>query len=366
VKAKRRVVIVMLAVALGLTTLMMYRAHRHPKLYRVVVLPSLGGRFAYPHAMNDRGQVVGYSQTARGEHRPFLWDRERGIEDLEDIDGAQLIGHLNINNAGQIAGTTRAPDGSQQAFIRDPNGTTRLLGSLGSGWSLAVGLNNHGQVSGMSEAAHGSRHAFFWDKTTGMRDVIALPRQSSSVRALNDAGLIWGYADTPTQVRRLFIWHPNEGLIASSELPAPELFFYALNNRSCFLARHRYRLKEADTILWSRQTGPKKLWCFEGDIRPPAVVNDINQVVCWEEIRPRPIKLFGKRLFRNRRGRRRRILWDPDRGRIVLDNQIPRSMRKHFIVHDINNSGVILGQTIKPEKFTRAVLLEPIPEKWGD
>ncbi len=355
----------MLAVALGLATLMMYRAHRHPKLYRVLVLPSLGGDFTYPHAINDRGQVVGYSQTAQGEQHPFLWDRERGIEDLGGLDRERPLWHLDINNAGQIAGTVRAPDGSQQAFIRDPNGTTRLLGSLGSGWSQAMGLNNHGQVSGMSEAADGSRHAFFWDKTTGMRDVIALPRQSSSVRALNDDGLIWGYADTPTQPRRLFIWDPNEGLLPAAALPAPELFFYALNNRSCFLARHRYRFEETYTILWSRQTGPKKLWGLEGEIRHSAAVNDVNQVVCREEIRARPLKLFGKRFFRNRPPRRQHILWDPDRGRIVLDHQIPRRMGKHFIAYDLNNSGVILGQTIKPGKSTRAVLLEPIPEKWG-
>ena len=41
-------------------------------------------------------------------------------------------------------------------------------------------------------------------------------------------------------------------------------------------------------------------------------------------------------------------------------------MGKHLIAYDINNSGVILGQTIKSEKSIRAVLLEPIPEKWQD
>jgi hypothetical protein len=94
------------------------------------------------------------------------------------------------------------------------------------------------------------------------------------------------------------------------------------------------------------------------------MINDANQMVGWEEIGPRPLKLAGKTLL-NRPGRRQRILWDPGRGRIVLNDQIPRSMRKHFTVRDFNNSGVILGLVIKVEKSTRAVLLEPIPEKWG-
>ena len=160
-KAKRRVVIVILAVTLGLAMLMVLRIHRRPRLYRVIILPSLGGSVTYPHAINDRGHVVGYSRTAQGDFHLFLWDRERGIEDLGDIDRGQPSGRLDINNAGQIAGTTEAADESKQAFIRDPNGAMRLLGTLGGSWSGAVTLNNHGQVAGTSEATDGSQHVFF-------------------------------------------------------------------------------------------------------------------------------------------------------------------------------------------------------------
>jgi len=38
-------------------------------------LGTLGGNFSGPVAINDRGQVVGYSTTASGELHAFLWEK---------------------------------------------------------------------------------------------------------------------------------------------------------------------------------------------------------------------------------------------------------------------------------------------------
>ncbi|UCD48500.1 MAG: hypothetical protein JSW27_13300, partial [Phycisphaerales bacterium] len=250
-KAKRRVVIVVLAAVLGLTTLIVLRADRQPKLYRVTVLPSLGGAFTVPFALNDRGQVVGYSQTAGGDFHLFLWDRARGIEDLGDLNNGQPGGRADINNAGQIAGTLRAADGSGQAFIRDPNSAIHLLGDLGGGSSEAAALNNHGQVAGTSVTADASRHAFVWDRATGMRDIMTLSSSNDDLRTINDAGLVCGYVGTPSQPARLFIWDPNAALLAPSELPPDTYSLYDLNNHSCFLTMHRFKRTERRyAVLW--------------------------------------------------------------------------------------------------------------------
>lgn len=366
-KVKRRVVIVVLAVVLGLATLIVLCADRPAELYRVTVLPSLGGAFTVPFALNDQGQVVGYSQTVSGDVHLFLWDRARGIEDLGDLNNGKPGGRADINNAGQIAGTLRAADGSGQAFIRDPNGAMHLLGHLGGGWSQAAALNNRGQVAGTSTAADGSRHAFVWDRATGMRDVMTSSSPNDDLRTINDAGLVWGYVDTASRGQRLFIWDPNAGLLASSELPPDTYSLYDLNNHSSFLTMHRFKRTERRyAVLWHRHTGFTKLWCPEGYIPEPAAINDANQVVGWEEIERSPPKLFGKRFFQNHPFKRQLVLWDPNHGRIILSDQIPWRMRKHFTVRDFNNAGVILGVAIKREESSHAVLLEPIPEKWGD
>jgi hypothetical protein len=58
-------------------------------------------------------------------------------------------------------------------------------------------------------------------------------------------------------------------------------------------------------------------------------------------------------------------LWDPERGKVVLNDQVPHELGKLVDVLDINNRGCIIG-TIHPKGSGRriGVLLEPIPERW--
>ncbi len=102
-------------------------------LYRVVILPSLGGGWTWPDAINDRGQVVGSSTAIDGAQHLFLWDREGGMRDLGPVDG-----RASINKEGQIAGTMRDPNGERRAFVCAPGGARRLLGTLGGNTSIAM------------------------------------------------------------------------------------------------------------------------------------------------------------------------------------------------------------------------------------
>ena len=79
---------------------------RNRGLYKVTILPSLGGNFTLPEAMNDKGQIAGYSKTASGKSHLFLWDKENGIRDL-----GPCMGNASLNNAGQIAANFRDPNG---------------------------------------------------------------------------------------------------------------------------------------------------------------------------------------------------------------------------------------------------------------
>ena len=46
-------------------------------------LGTLGGRESEAFDLNDQGQVVGWADTAEGDHHPFLWDPAAGMTDLE-------------------------------------------------------------------------------------------------------------------------------------------------------------------------------------------------------------------------------------------------------------------------------------------
>jgi probable HAF family extracellular repeat protein len=141
----------------------------------VTDLGTLGGKESVAVASNDRGQVIGWSETGRKakdgwwETRAFLWQGGK-ILDL-GFEGARFGGPMAINNREQIL----------LGESLWANGKLAKLGILG------FALNDNGQVAGGD-----AEHAFLWQK--GKRtDLDALPGgQESSAAAINDHGQITG------------------------------------------------------------------------------------------------------------------------------------------------------------------------------
>jgi probable HAF family extracellular repeat protein len=71
--------------------------------YEVTDLGTLGGNWARPADLNDRGQIVGTSMTDHWALHAFLWD-ESGMHDLGTM-GRRASEAVRINEAGLIAGT---------------------------------------------------------------------------------------------------------------------------------------------------------------------------------------------------------------------------------------------------------------------
>jgi probable HAF family extracellular repeat protein len=130
--------------------------------YRTVDLGTLGGTLSEATAVNERGEVVGYAQTAVATH-PFLWQRGT-MTDLGVLEaGAGEYGAaLGVNESGQVVGYGMVDAGrAAHAFLWE-HGALRDLGTLGGNRSFAYGINNGGQVVGVSSTAGGELHAFLW------------------------------------------------------------------------------------------------------------------------------------------------------------------------------------------------------------
>ncbi len=116
------------------------------------------GSSASPTAVNETGQVVGHSYTGNVELHAFSWTAGRGMVDLGTLGGTQSTASA-VNNTGQVVGwSTTAGDAVTHAFSWTAAGGMVGLPELAVGGSGAAGdVNNHGQVVGSSAG-----HATMW------------------------------------------------------------------------------------------------------------------------------------------------------------------------------------------------------------
>jgi probable HAF family extracellular repeat protein len=78
-------------------------------------LGTLGGSSSWATAINPSGQVVGQSETARGDEHAFFW--EKGVmTDLGTLGGDRSLA-FGINPAGQVVGFSTTASGEERATL---------------------------------------------------------------------------------------------------------------------------------------------------------------------------------------------------------------------------------------------------------
>jgi len=180
---------------------------------RIVGFNPLTGS-ATAKAINDAGQVVGISyDSTLGQYKAFIW--ENGVTSHLGLP----IGPEDINNLGQIAGSTGLAPSGTQAAVWDGQGVIEL-GTLGGTYGYAQALNDSMQVVGRSERAPGGDrvfYAFVWQDGV-MTDLSELAgARISGTQDINNCGeVLAGSA----------LYHPDYGFRILSELIPAELRWY--------------------------------------------------------------------------------------------------------------------------------------------
>jgi probable HAF family extracellular repeat protein len=163
-------------------------------------LGTLGGTYGSSFGLNNRGQVVGFSDLAGDpdcliffpytcQTHPFLWDRGV-LRDLGTLGGGFGIAE-GINDSGEVVGwATNENDQAQLAFLWK-DGVMTNLGTLnGDDCSIAFHINSRGQIVGNSfPCAGGPGHGFIWHNGF-MMDLNALLPPGSSLTPEGDGAVI--------------------------------------------------------------------------------------------------------------------------------------------------------------------------------
>ena len=149
--------------------------------------------------INDRGQVVGYSGNCTTAHHAMLWGNGTAIA-LPGLGPEHSNIAWAINNQGQVVGESRSADGSTFLAVMWQNGQITKLdnGTLpGDFAALATGINNHGQVVGSTvDSGFNWAHAFIYQDGV-MKDLNSMLPADSNIFAtmgntINDRGQISG------------------------------------------------------------------------------------------------------------------------------------------------------------------------------
>jgi probable HAF family extracellular repeat protein len=288
--------------------------------FTAVDLGTLGGQHSTAQAINDAGQVVGWSHIPAGNTHAFSWTQGGGMVDLGTLGGSnsqalfvggdgQVVGDSDsadttsrvfswtqtggmvdigtlggytrataINDGGWVVGLSTTAAGSQHAFAWTRGGGMIDLGALaGSGYSFATAVNNGGQVVGTSATADGvGQHAFSWTPTGGMVDIGTLGGNSSAY-GVNASGQVFGVS-TVAGEEHAFSWTPAGGMVDLGTLPLLSNFSYfvAVNANGQFVGNNF--VSASNAFSWT-QTGGSVDLTLGGLTSASTAVNDHGQVV---------------------------------------------------------------------------------------
>jgi probable HAF family extracellular repeat protein len=180
-----------------------------------------GPQASFANAVNDAGVVAGHYNL----NRPFIWE-DGVLTDLGGFNGSSSFGYaLDINNAGQVVGSSFANTGSegieQHAFLWEDGAMTDLGALPGMLDSRAHGINEHGQVVGFSslfdpETTDEVSRSFLW--SDGAMIDLNVPGDYSVAEDINDSGQVVGWS--ASSAARAYIYEDGVVTNLNSLIPA--------------------------------------------------------------------------------------------------------------------------------------------------
>ncbi len=120
--------------------------------------PLLGGERSFAFDINDKDQIVGTATTANGSAFGFMY-KDGVAQSVGSIDNSGFSEANAINENGQVTGFSLDADKNYSAYIWDETNGMQKIDGMG-GDAKGHDINNKGMVVGEARDENGGRHAF--------------------------------------------------------------------------------------------------------------------------------------------------------------------------------------------------------------
>ena len=180
--------------------------------YEPIDLGTLGGTNSVALGINNRSQVVGWSQDSNGWTQAFVWQNGT-MAGLGFLPGGTNSAANAVNDSGQITGYSYVSATNSHTFLYVSNGLIDL-GTLGGPNSAGRGINNSEDIAGSSRQTNDTHnHTFVW------RDdqLIHIPPYhdfySCDAYGINEEGRVCGITALWATSDRwwAYVWHDDNG-----------------------------------------------------------------------------------------------------------------------------------------------------------
>jgi len=200
------------------TCLPFFWRHRH-----IMALPTLGGNNGQASAINNRGQIVGISETTVQDSgcppskpgkiiSPVFWERGE-VRALPTVAGDPDGFVQGINDRGQAVGSSGTCSNIATHAVLWENETAFELPNLGHDGNDAYAINDHGQAVGYVSTTDGSTIVpSFWPNGVhgAVTNLGILPGDGAAfATGINNRGQVVGSTFNSTGWSRGFTWQDN-------------------------------------------------------------------------------------------------------------------------------------------------------------
>jgi probable HAF family extracellular repeat protein len=238
-------------------------------------LPFLDGYdSSIPRAINNKGQIAGYSEYDGRRARACLWEAGKPVLSLDPHPTGQYdpVSYANgINESGQVVGISTLGTASTHGFLRSAAGEMEDI--TGDIYAQPYAVNDNSVVVGGN-----GLQPFMWDRNRGIIDLTPFVNGQNQAIDINNSGSVLLCTAYGSGVTDAIVWNEATGIHSIGTLPrpggTPSTDPHDINNLGQVVGR-----SSAQPFVWDDVNGIQPLPKLPGHgYAAPSAINDFGQI----------------------------------------------------------------------------------------